>query len=325
MIGSSESIEISLDSIWKSWFAFRKGKRATEELHAFQYYLEENLMQLFLELNSAMYRHGGYQHFVVNDNKRRKISVATIRDRVVHRLVYDHLNAIYDKTFIFDVWSCRKGKGLLGAIERTQELLHGYSNSYIWKCDVQKFFDSIDHQTLLNILALRVQGTKTLHMLQTILASSVTLDGKRVGVPIGNLTSQIFANIYLNEFDRFVKHILKPQAYLRYGDDFILIEADKQKLIAFRTASITFLKEKLHLTMNAKSDRMMKAKHGLRFLGMVIWPFGSKLNNRNLRRIYERVNHSNLSSYYGLLKQHASLKKRKRFTWYLQDKLSREI
>lgn len=325
MIGSSESIEVSLESVWKSWFAFRKGKRVTDELDTFQYYLEGNLMQLFLDLDNATYRHGGYQHFVVNDNKRRRISVAGIRDRVVHRLVYDHLNAIYDKTFIHDVWSCRKEKGLLGAIERTQQLLHGYSNSYVWKCDVQKFFDSIDHQTLLNVMALRITGDKTLHTLQTILASSVKPDGARIGVPIGNLTSQIFANIYLNEFDRFVKHTLKAQAYLRYGDDFILIEADQQKLLAFRTASITFLKEKLHLTINAKSDRMMKAKHGLRFLGMVIWPFGSRLNNRNLKRIYERVNHSNVSSYYGLLKQHASLKKQERFSWWLQDKLSREL
>lgn len=223
------------------------------------------------------------------------------------------------------MWSCRKGKGLLGAVERTQQLLYGYHNSYVWKCDVQKFFDSIDHQTLLTIMALRITGDKTLHTLQTILASSVKPDGARIGVPIGNLTSQIFANIYLNEFDRFVKHVLKPQAYLRYGDDFILIEADQQKLLSFRVASVSFLQEKLHLTINAKSDRMMKAKHGLRFLGMVIWPFGSRLNNRNLKRIYERVNHSNVSSYYGLLKQHASLKKRKRFSWWLQDKLSREL
>ncbi len=325
MIGSSESIEISLESIWNSWFAFRKGKRVTNELHSFQYYLEENLMQLYKELDSSTYCHGGYQHFVVNDNKRRKISVAGIRDRVVHRLVYDHLNAIYDKTFIYDVWSCRRDKGLLGAIERTQEFLHGYPNSYVWKCDVQKFFDSIDHQTLLNITALRITGNKTLHILQTILASSVKSDGRRVGVPIGNLTSQIFANIYFNEFDRFVKHVLKPQAYLRYGDDFILLEADQQKLLSLRTTSIRFLKEKLHLSINAKSDRIMKAKHGLRFLGMVMWPFGSKLNNRNLKRIYERVNHSNVSSYHGLMKQHASLKKRKQFTWWLQEKLSREL
>jgi len=118
MIGS-ESIDLSLKNIWVSWRQFRKGKKATDELHHFQYYLEKNLYNIFQDLNSGKYRHDSYMRFIVNDNKRREISVAKIRDRVVHRLVYDYLEKIYDKTFIYDAWSCRKGKGLLGAIERT--------------------------------------------------------------------------------------------------------------------------------------------------------------------------------------------------------------
>ena len=118
MIGS-ESIDLSLKNIWGSWRQFRKGKKATDELHEFQYYLEKNLFELCEDLNCAKYRHGNYRKFIVNDNKRREISVAHIRDRVVHRLIYDYLENIYDKTFIYDAWSCRKGKGLLGAIERT--------------------------------------------------------------------------------------------------------------------------------------------------------------------------------------------------------------
>ena len=118
MIGS-ESIDLSLKNIWVSWRQFRKGKKTTDELHHFQYYLERNLFELFQDLNSGNYHHGNYRKFIVNDNKRREISVAHIRDRVVHRLIYDYLEKIYDKTFIYDAWSCRKGKGLLGAIERT--------------------------------------------------------------------------------------------------------------------------------------------------------------------------------------------------------------
>ncbi len=109
--------------MWRSWFEFKKGKRAGIELHTFQYYLEKNLFELFKDLNNSRYSHGGYKKFIVCDNKRREISVATIRDRVVHRLIYDYLEKIYDKTFIFDAWSCRKGKGLLGAIERAQFFL----------------------------------------------------------------------------------------------------------------------------------------------------------------------------------------------------------
>jgi retron-type reverse transcriptase len=122
-MGSVESIDLSLKNIWKCWFAFRAGKRATLEMHDFQYHLEKNLYKLFLDLNNGRYRHGGYKKFIVCDNKRREISVASVRDRVVHRLIYDYLEKIYDKTFIYDAWSCRKEKGLLGAIERTQEFL----------------------------------------------------------------------------------------------------------------------------------------------------------------------------------------------------------
>ncbi len=118
MIGN-ESIDLSLKNIWESWFAFRKGKKATDELHNFQYFLEKNLSELFQDLNSEKYKHGNYRKFIVCENKRREISVASIRDRVVHRLVYNYLEKIYDKTFIYDAWSCRKDKGLLGAIERT--------------------------------------------------------------------------------------------------------------------------------------------------------------------------------------------------------------
>ena len=114
---------MSLENIWRSWFEFRKGKRVGDEIHAFQYYLEKNLYELFQDLNNGRYRHGGYRKFVVCDNKRREISVASVRDRVVHRLLYDYLEKIYDKTFIDDAWSCRKGKGLLGAIERAQGFL----------------------------------------------------------------------------------------------------------------------------------------------------------------------------------------------------------
>ncbi len=117
MIGK-ESIDLSLKNIWHSWFKFKKGKHAGTELYTFQYYLEKNLYELFKDLNNETYQHGSYKKFIVCDNKRREISVANIRDRVVHRLIYDYLVEIYDKTFIYDAWSCRKGKGLLGAIER---------------------------------------------------------------------------------------------------------------------------------------------------------------------------------------------------------------
>ena len=154
----SESIDVSLGNIWRSWFVFRKGKKWSYDLHEFQYRLEENLHKLHDNLATSVYKHGGYKTFMVCDNKRREVSVSTVRDRVVHRLIYDYLNKIYDKTFIYDAWSCRVNKGLMGAIERAQGFLKSYPRSYIWKGDVKKFFDSVDQETLLSLIARRVKN-----------------------------------------------------------------------------------------------------------------------------------------------------------------------
>lgn len=144
--------------------------------------------------------------------------------------------------------------------------------------------------------------------------------GSIIGMPIGNLTSQIFANIYLNELDRFVKHILKPKAYLRYGDDFILLDMDKNKLENMRVKTINFLANNLKLKINSKHDLIVKAKQGLRFLGVEIWPSGRRLKKRNRRRIKERLNPRNIPSYHGLVAKHEKQKIRKEFDWEIYDK-----
>ncbi len=139
-------------------------------------------------------------------------------------------------------------------------------------------------------------------------------------MPIGNLTSQIFANVYLNELDRFVKHTLKPQKYMRYGDDFILIAGKKKELEEFRNRTITFLQSTLKLELNVKNDKIIKARHGLRFLGVIIWPHGRKLQKRSIGRINARLNLKNISSYRGLLLKH-SPKKKKIFAWSVYEKI----
>ena len=143
-------------------------------------------------------------------------------------------------------------------------------------------------------------------------------------MPIGNLTSQIFANIYLNELDRFVKHSLKPQEYMRYGDDFILIAAKKEELEVFRGRVITFLRDSLGLELHGKNNKISKARHGLRFLGVIIWPRGRKLNARSVRRIHTRLNEKNIASYRGLLLKHMPQKK-KEFYWKIYETFLSEI
>jgi len=134
-------------------------------------------------------------------------------------------------------------------------------------------------------------------------------------MPIGNLTSQIFANIYLNELDRFVKHKLKVKCYLRYGDDFILIHQDLEKLKICREQTILFLTEKLKLNLNPKNDKILKPSHGLKFLGVVIWPNSRKLNKWSIRRVQSRLARRNVSSYYGLVNKHQNQKNINEFIW----------
>lgn len=320
MMGN-ESIDLGLKNIWKTWFEFKKGKRLTSELYDFQYHLEQNLYSLFKDLNNGAYHHGSYRKFVICDNKRREISVASVRDRLVHRLIYDYLNKIYDKTFIYDVWSCRLGKGLLATIERTQTFLQCYPRSYIWKVDVKKFFDSVDQEILLKILSFKIRDDITFSLLKEVIDSFSAIFAKRVGIPIGNLTSQIFANIYLNELDRFMKHELSPKAYLRYGDDFILIEGDLEKLKIFRIKTTDFLEGELKLQINPKSDKIFKVPHGLKFLGLKLWSYNRTLNRRNLSRTRKKLKMDNISSYSGLLMKNGSSKQMKYFNWLVSAKL----
>lgn len=299
MIGNM-SIDLSLANIWRSYYLFRRGKKPSSEISGFQYYLEENLFALFLDLNNGQYSHGGYKYFEVSDNKKRQISVASVRDRVIHRLIYEYLEKKYDKTFIFDLWSNRKGKGLAGAIKRTQSKIYKHKNSFIWRSDIKKFFDSVDHDILLDILSLKIKNQNELKIISLIIRSFSKNSNNGKGLPIGNLTSQILSNVYLNEFDRYVKHVIKPQFYLRYGDDFIAMEKDRGSLEEMREKIIQYLDKALGLKINHKNDIIIKASQGVKFLGVIIYPQGRKLNKRNIKRIKDKSDLSNISSYVGL-------------------------
>ena len=180
----NESIDLGLKNIYSSWFAYRKGKKPSQDLDHFQYNLDEELHKLHRELNNGTYKHGNYRKFTVTDNKKREISVASIRDRVVHRLLYDYLVEIFDRTFVFDAWSCRKGKGLIGGIERAQCFIKKYSDGFIWRADIQKFFDSVDQNILYKILERKISDKKALYLLRHIIDSFEIKSG--IGMPIGN-------------------------------------------------------------------------------------------------------------------------------------------
>lgn len=280
-----------------SFRRFRKGKKSTPELDMFQFNLERNLFNLWRDLNSGAYRHGGYRKFIVCDNKKREISVSSIRDRVVHRLLYDYLVKIYDKTFIYDAWSCRKGKGLSACLDRVQNFIVEDAGGYVWKADIKKFFDNVDQEKLLSIISRRVKDEVDLWIIKEIICSYPSK-----GMPIGNLSSQIFSNIYLNELDRVVKYDLKVKYYLRYGDDFVIFENDVEKIRELRLLITNFAAFELRLEINPKSDIIIKPKWGLKFLGMVFVDRQRFLNRRNKKRIFRKFSLENASSYYGIVK-----------------------
>ncbi|MGY4884187.1 MAG: reverse transcriptase domain-containing protein [Nanobdellota archaeon] len=314
-------MNISIHNIWRCWNLFRKGKNKNRELGNFEYSLEKNLFQLHKDLNNGIYKHGPYCEFTVFDSKKREIVVSSVRDRIVHRIIYEYLVPIFDKTFIYDVWSCRKGKGLEGAIERAQFFMKKYKNSFVWRTDIKKFFDSVNQEVLLGCIERRVKNTSTFLIIREVIRSYKI----STGIPIGNLTSQIFSNIYLNEFDRFVKHSLKPKAYMRYGDDFLIFENDRQFLEEIKKKATSFLNKKLYLSINTKNDILVKTKQGIHFIGVDIFPFGRKLKKRNWRKVINNLNEKNFSSYLGLVKKHSNRKKIKEINWRIYSKIEGNI
>ena len=272
MTGNS-SIDISLADVWRSFVAFRTGKKPSRAIVEFEYDLLDNIIKLDAELKAGTYKHGPYAHMIVNDNKRRDIAVASVCDRVVHRLLYDYLVTIWDKTFNYDAWSCRQNKGLHGAIDRAQRFMRQYKDGWLWRGDITKLFDSVDKHTMKRLLRRRVNDPTALWLLDEIIDSYSSFERYK-GIPIGNLTSQILANIYLNEFDRFIKHSIKPSAYLRYGDDWLCFMSDKVQLENARVRSENFLRGELGLNINPKANFIKPVRAGVSYLGVDLWPGG---------------------------------------------------
>lgn len=263
---------------------------------AFEYHLEEELERLAAEIADGTYRHGRYVEFVVNDNKRRTIAVAAVRDRVVHRLLYEHLVQQYNKVFVYDVWSCRPGKGVEGAVQRVQEHMSKYRDGWLWRSDVTKFFDNVDHDVLLQLIRRRITGERALWLLECVI-TSYRVPGACTGLAIGNLTSQICANIYLNEYDRFVQHTVRPLGYVRYGDDMVLWLPDERRAKEAARRSGQFLADTLQLTLNPASTALQPVRRKLHYLGMEFWPVGHRLDARMRARLSSNVSLVNFASY----------------------------
>jgi len=292
---------ISLENLLEAWQEFLKGKRKRKDVQEFQLNLMDNIFSLHNELKNKTYKHGPYHAFNISDPKPRNIHKATVRDRLLHHAIYRVLYPYFDKKFISDSYSCRLNKGTHKALERFKQFGNRVSKNntkqcFILKCDIKKFFANIDHQILLNILDKHIEDKDILWLLETVIKSF------NPGLPLGNLTSQLLVNIYMNEFDQFIKHKLKVKHYIRYADDFVAFACDSKYLTLILESMREFLTNKLKLTLHPDKIFIKTISSGLDFLGWVHFPTHRVLRTVTKRRMLKNLNEENKDSYLGMLK-----------------------
>jgi retron-type reverse transcriptase len=301
----SEAFEkvTSWENLLEAYRKAARGKRGEASAARFEYRLADGLLALQEELKTHRYRPGEYVHFYIHEPKRRKISAAPFRDRVVHHALCNVIEPWFERRFIFDSYANRVGKGTHRAIDRLQQFARRYR--YCLRMDIVKHFPSIDHAILLKTLARVIRQDDVLWLVETIIASgagvledeydTVWFPGDDLlaacrprGLPIGNLTSQFWSNCYLDPFDHFVKRSLRCRAYLRYVDDFALFSDDKHVLRNWREAIIGFL-ARLRLTVHENISQTLPTRCGIPWLGFVIYPDHRRLKARNARRATRRL------------------------------------
>ena len=289
---------IDPENLFSAWDKFRQDKRSKKDVQRFEKNLEQNIFQLHRDLRDRIYKHGPYESFFIADPKRRHIHKATVRDRILHHAIFKVLNPIFEPTFISNSFSCRIGKGTHKGVNALRFMLRKESQNntracYVLKCDVRKFFDSVDHDILLSILERRISDSETMWLLRNIIESYISeghnlFHNGRAGIPIGNLTSQLFANMFMNELDQFVKHTLKVKHYARYTDDLVLVSKDKEYLQDLIPKLNAYLCDTLRLNFHPKKVDIHFYTKGVDFLGYVTFPHHILIRKRTKRRILRK-------------------------------------
>lgn len=308
---------ISLENLFSAWQEFKRGKRGKPDVQIFERNLEDNIFQLHSDLSLDKYKHGDYHKFHVYDPKHRIIHKASVRDRLVHHAVHRVLYPFFDRPFIYDSYSCRVNKGTHKAVKRLEKFLRKASYNYRQSCfalkiDIKKFFDSVDHEILKEILKTKIDCNNINQLLSQIINSysqAKNLRGGRLfetekpcGIPLGNLTSQLYANIYMNAFDHFIKEKLKFRFYIRYTDDMVILHEDQEFLESLLSKIKTWLWENRKLKIHERKTSIKKANQGIDFLGYIVLPHYTVLRTKTKHRMLKRVNCENIQSYLGLLK-----------------------
>jgi retron-type reverse transcriptase len=301
---------VSIENLLAAWEEFECGKKSKPDVQAFSLNLMDNIIELHDELVNKTYRHGSYYAFNISDPKPRHIHKATVRDRVLHRAIYRILYPIYDPTFISDSFSCRKKKGTHKALDRLRKFFFKVSQNNtrtVWalKCDVKKFFASIGQDVLMKLLSRKIQDPEALWLFEKVL-ESFHVGTSRRGLPLGNITSQLFSNVYLNELDQFMKQRLKARYYIRYADDFVILSRDREWLESVLLQAQDFVLKELRLTLHPDKIVLKTFASGIDFLGYVHFPHHRVLRTTTKRRMMRKVQENpvdpTLQSYLGLMK-----------------------
>lgn len=300
---------ISVENLLEAWKEFVRGKRNKKDVQDFSHNLMDNIFSLHEDLKAGKYKHGGYHAFKISDPKPRDIHKATVRDRLMHHAIYRQLYLFFDSKWIADSYSCRNGKGTHRAMNRFRKFGYKVSKNntktcWVLKCDIRKFFASIDQDILLKIVSSHLQDEGVVNLIREIVQSfHSTQEGK--GLPLGNLTSQLLVNVYMNEFDQFMKHRLKAKYYIRYADDFVIFSRDKQWLESLLPKMYKFLEGRLVLTIHPNKVFLRTLNSGIDFLGWVHF-FDHRIlrtstKKRMLRNLNDDRNEQRIQSYRGLL------------------------
>ena len=288
---------ISLENLFSAWDKFKSDKQKKRDVQRFEWQLEENIFQLHRDLKYHRYKHGAYTSFYIRDPKQRHIHKAIVRDRILHHAVFAVLNPIFEPTFISNSLSCRIDKGThkgIDILDKTLRQISGnnFKRCFALKCDIKKFFGTVDHSILLSIIRKRIKDSEAIRLLEEIVesfSSQYSTIFSKKGLPLGNLTSQLFANIYLNEFDQFVKQKLKVKPYIRYADDFIIVAQNKLYLENLIESIRSFLSDKLALELHPKKISIRKFHQGIDFLGYIVLPHHRLLRTKTKQRIFRKL------------------------------------
>lgn len=284
--------KLTFEKLMQAHKRAKKNKTYKSEVIKFELNLENNIYNLLNDIKNGQYHLGKYFQFKVYEPKERTINALPYIDRIVHQwYIEEFIKPYILPKLISNTYACISGKGTHKAVENVEQNLRKYYRKYnsfwILKCDISKFFYNIDPYILFNILKKYISDKKLLNFSRLLIFDNQT-DSSNIGIPIGNYTSQFFANIYLNELDQFIKRTLKIECYTRYMDDFILLAKTKKECIYLKNEIELFLKEKLHLKLNNKS-RYYPSAMGVNFCGYRIFSTHKLLRLNSKKKIKRRV------------------------------------